>query len=187
DLATGIIDVLDQLDIADSKAVFEAIRLSNPGGLGDAPQQDVRSEPTLPLKAITALAKERDLIAKQYACNFCDVFEIDLPALDHGLSETEGLEPAIVLCHLCLLAALPDTLMLRKRGLAVAQEASLLAAGVLAQGWPDTPKGRRAFTDFDAWFRADGHARNPGSTADLVTASLFAALRDGMIQFPVQF
>src|SRR5262249_53749699 len=38
DLATGIIDVLDQLDIADSKAVFEAIRLSNPGGLGDAPQ-----------------------------------------------------------------------------------------------------------------------------------------------------
>jgi triphosphoribosyl-dephospho-CoA synthase len=187
DLATGIVDVLDRLDLADSRAVFEAIRLSRPGGLGDAPQQDVRSEPTWPLKAIMALAKDRDLIAKQYAWNFCDVFEIGLPALEHGLSETGKLEPAVILCHLRLLAALPDTLIQRKRGLAVAQEASRMAAGVLAQGWPATPQGRQAFADFDAWLRADGHARNPGSTADLVAACLFAALRDDMIQFPVAF
>jgi len=187
DLATGIIDVLDQLDVTDSRAVFEAICLSQPGGLGDAPEQDVRKEPTLPLKAIMALAKDRDLIAKQYAGNFCDVFEIGLPALEHGLSETEKLETAIVNCHLCLLAALPDTLIQRKRGLAVAQDASLMAAGVLLQGWPVTVQGQKALADLDAWLRADGHARNPGSTADLVAACLFAALRDGMIQFPVQF
>jgi triphosphoribosyl-dephospho-CoA synthase len=186
-LAAGIADVLDRLDIADSRAVFEAIRLGRPAGLGDAPQQDVRTEPTLPLRAIMALAKERDLIAKQYACNFCDVFEIGLPALRQGLREQESLEQAIILCHLRLLAALPDTLIQRKRGLAVAQEASRQAAAVLGQGWPATVQGRMALADFDAWLRGDGHARNPGSTADLVAACLFAALRDGIIQFPVLF
>ena len=44
-----------------------------------------------------------------------------------------------------------------------------------------------AIADFDAWLRADGHRRNPGTTADLVTASLFAALRDGMIAVPFRF
>ena len=186
-LATGVAAVLDSLDLADSKAVFEAIRLSQPGGLGEAPEQDVYGEPTLPFKEIMALAKDRDLIAKQYACNFCDVFEVGLPALEHGLSETEKLEPAIVNCHLCLLATLPDTLLVRKCGLALAQEAGLLAAGVLAEGWPHSLQGQKALADFDAWLRADGHARNPGSTADLVAACLFAALRDGIIQFPCDF
>ena len=31
---------------------------------------------------------------------------------------------------------------------------------------------------FDRWLRADGHRRNPGTTADLVAATLFAAQRD---------
>jgi triphosphoribosyl-dephospho-CoA synthase len=186
-LATGVADVLDSLDLADSKAIFEAIRLGRPGSLGNVPQQDVNSEPTLPLKAIMALAKDRDLIAKQYASNYGDVYEVGLPALEHGLSETGKLELAIINCHLCLLAALPDTLIARKRSRALAQEASLRATGVLAQGWPDAPQGRKALADFDAWLRADGHARNPGSTADLVAACLFAALRDGIIQFPFDF
>ena len=186
-LAKGVADVLDRLDLADSKSVFEAIRLSQPGGLGEAPEQNVRGEPTMPLKEIMALAKDRDLIAKQYAGSYCDVFEVGLPALEHSLSETGKLEPAIINCHLCLLAALPDTLIARKRGFAVAREASLRAASVLAQSWPEAPQGRQAFADFDAWLRADGHGRNPGSTADLVAACLFAALRDGIIQFPFDF
>ena len=38
---------------------------------------------------------------------------------------------------------------------------------------------------FDAWLRADGHARNPGATADLMAAALFAALREGTIALPL--
>jgi len=38
----------------------------------------------------------------------------------------------------------------------------------------------------DAWLRELGNARNPGTTADLVTACLFVALRDGTIKVPLQ-
>ena len=34
---------------------------------------------------------------------------------------------------------------------------------------------------FDAWLRADGHRRNPGTTADLIAATLFAGFRDGVL------
>ena len=42
----------------------------------------------------------------------------------------------------------------------------------------------REFREFDAWLRADGHRRNPGTTADLIAASLFAAFRDGILPMP---
>ena len=186
-LVPAIAEVLNGLDIADSQFVFEAIRLAKPAGLGEAAEQDVRSEPTLPLKAIMALAQDRDLIAKQYACDYRDVFEIGVPALKRGMNDLGSLESAIIFCHLHLLAALPDTLIQRKRGLAVAQQASRMARQILAQGWPRSLKAQQAFADFDTWLRADGHARNPGSTADLVAACLFVALRDGIIQMPAVF
>ena len=46
--------------------------------------------------------------------------------------------------------------------------------------------GREAIDEFDTWLRADGHRRNPGTTADLVAASLFVALREGIITMPPQ-
>ena len=46
------------------------------------------------------------------------------------------------------------------------------------------PAGWTALRDLDAWLRAEGHARNPGSTADLVTACLFVALREGVLTLP---
>jgi triphosphoribosyl-dephospho-CoA synthase len=76
---------------------------------------------------------------------------------------------------LVTLANRPDSLIARKRGEAVAVEASRRAAEVLAGG---------EIAGFDAWLRGDGHARNPGATADLVAAALFVALLDGTIQLP---
>src|SRR5579872_5365243 len=46
ELRPGVRRVLAALDVEDSRRVFEAIRLAVPGGLGDAPQQDVRADPT---------------------------------------------------------------------------------------------------------------------------------------------
>ena len=73
----------------------------------------------------------------------------------------------------------------RKRGADEAREASRRAAEVLALGWPDAPAGVSLLGDFDLWLRSEGHSRNPGATADLVTAALFAALRDGTIPLPM--
>ena len=175
DLRAGLDAVLAQLTIDDSLSVFEAIRLANPGGLGEVPEQDVRGKPTQPLRQIMALAADRDLIARQYANGFREVFEIGVPQLAGPF-----LEAAIIRCHLHLLSTCNDTHVARRCGPAEAVELSRRAAEALLAG-PE------ALAEFDSWLRADGNRRNPGASADLVAASLFVALREGKIAIPVQF
>ena len=55
------------------------------------------------------------------------------------------------------------------------------AREVLAAGGVRTAAGRRALRSFDASLRAPGNALNPGTTADLVTATLFVALVERML------
>jgi triphosphoribosyl-dephospho-CoA synthase len=185
ELRSDVLNVLDLLSVEDSRLVYQAIRLANPGGFERASEQDIRDEPTLPLKQIMSLAAQRDLVARQYADGFRTVFECGLPALCHALRKTGYLEQAIILCHLHLLAEHPDSLIARKCGSEVAKEASLRARKVLNTSWPTC--GDEPLDEFDAWLRADGHRRNPGTTADLVTACLFVALREGAIRWPAVF
>jgi triphosphoribosyl-dephospho-CoA synthase len=182
---TGVAAVLDRLDLDDSRLVYRAIRLANPGGLGHVAEQDVAGEPTHPLRQIMALAADRDLVARQYADGFHAVLVEGVPALCRGLEHTGDLERAIILCQLQLLAGHPDSLIARKCGPTVAEEASRRASALLEQGWPRC--GDAPLEAFDTWLTADGHRRNPGTTADLVTACLFAAFREGQIGWPVPF
>lgn len=179
-LRSGIGEVLSRLTVDDARAVYEAIRLAVPGGLGRMAEQDVADEPTEDLLAVMRRAAERDLVARQYANNF---EQVDWAAsLLHG-SVTAHLdwEQAIIFCHLELMANYPDTLIVRKCGPADADVAARRAAAILAAEWPATPESHRLVSEFDAWLRAAGNQRNPGTTADLVTASLYVALRDGTI------
>jgi triphosphoribosyl-dephospho-CoA synthase len=41
-----------------------------------------------------------------------------------------------------------------------------------------------AVGELDFWLRSDGHRRNPGTTADLIAASLFAGIHNGIITAP---
>ncbi|GAC1340080.1 MAG: triphosphoribosyl-dephospho-CoA synthase [Isosphaeraceae bacterium] len=180
DLREGVSAVLESATIEDSRDLFRAIRLARPGGLGRASAQDVNDEPTLSLRAIMSLARDRDLVARQLADGYPDVFEVVLPALREALEQGRSLERAIVFSYLTQLARTPDTLIARKRGIEIAREASQKAAEVLSR--PD--RFDSALEEFDAWLRLDGHARNPGTTADLIAAALFVALRDGTIELP---
>jgi hypothetical protein len=45
-------------------------------------------------------------------------------------------------------------------------------------------EGRMRIREFDRWLRAKGSLRNPGTTADLVTAGVFAVLRDQRALMP---
>jgi RimK family alpha-L-glutamate ligase len=178
DLRVGVREVLTSTTVHDAACVYEAIRLAAPGGLGTAKEQDVRDVPTLRLRDVMALATDRDLIARQYASNFEEVFDFGVPTLLDGFRRFGRVEPAIQHCQLVWLADYPDSLIVRKRGRDVAAEASRRAHAVLESGSIATSAGRAAFDDFDHWLRADGHARNPGTTADLVAACLFVALRE---------
>jgi triphosphoribosyl-dephospho-CoA synthase len=131
-----------------------------------------------------ALAADRDLIARQYADGFAEVFDEGAPAIAAALERTGSLEAAIILGHLQLMARHPDSLIARKRGPAEAAEAGERARRVLAAGWPGGPAAAAALAELDAWLRAEGHRRNPGTTADLVAASLFVLLRTHRITLP---
>ena len=185
DLRGGVGSVIEATTVEDATLAYRAIRLASPGGLGEVDDQDVAGEPTLTLRDAMALAAGRDLVARQYASGFADVFDRVLPRLRASIEGGRPLETAIVDAYLDFLSGHPDTLIARKRGPATALEASRLASSVLELGWPDSPEGIEALGAFDAWLRADGHARNPGATADLTTAALFAALGDGTIGLPI--
>lgn len=186
DLRLGVGRVLARLDVEDARLAYEAIRLAAPGGLGRVGEQDVAVEPTLGLREAMGLAAERDLVARQYGNDFAEVFGDGVPALCAALKATGSLEGGIIACHLSLMARHLDTLILRKRGQAEASEARDRAARVLARGWPVTRDGWTALAEFDGWLRAEGHGRNPGTTADLVAACLFILLREHTITLPPQ-
>ena len=95
-----------------------------------------------------------------------------------AVTSVDNGEAAIIELQLRLLAAHPDTLIVRKCGPNIAAEASRKAQGVLDVGGPLTAPGSQLLKDFDRWLREDGHRRNPGTTADLITACLFADMRD---------
>lgn len=172
----SLADVLRSTTVADAQAVYEAIRLANPGSLGRADAQDVREEPTVSLTDAMRLAADHDGVARQYANEFADVFAAVSVLEAHLHNSAASLEVAIIQTFLHVLGNAPDTLIARKCGAALAAEASNRAARVVSAA-------DRA--DFDAWLRADGNRRNPGTTADLVTACLFVALRQGIIQLPL--
>lgn len=187
DLRDALATVLQNLTRDDAQAVYQAIRLARPGGLGTVQNHDVSGDPTGTLTEVMALAAERDLIARQYANGFHEVFQEVVPALRRACEDGQGLEQAIIGTQLRLLARHPDSLIARKRGSAEAEETSRRAQAVLELGWPEATAARQALEELDAWLRAEGNARNPGTTADLVTAGLFVALFRGIIQLPLRW
>lgn len=182
DLRRRAPEVLSQLTLEDAAEVFRTIREINPGGLGDAPEQDVRSEPTVTLLEAMKLAADRDLIARQYANGYADVFDLGVPAFVDGYAKYGCVEAAVIACQFAWMAAFPDSLIARKRGLAVAEDVQRRVQHVLSLGGLDTPEGRRAGVELDSHLRSDGNKLNPGTTADLVAACLFVALRENKVQ-----
>jgi triphosphoribosyl-dephospho-CoA synthase len=187
DIRADLPTVLDDLNVSDAEQVYAAIRLANPGGLGRVPSQDVAEAPTKTLREVMQLAADRDLIARQYAYGFREVFDDGVPAIRRGLETTGSLEAAILNCQLHLMAQHPDSLIRRKRGEEEAAESAERAKEVLAADWPQTGKSWSLFHGLDNWLRAIGNQRNPGTTADLITATLFVCLEEAHIQLPVRF
>jgi triphosphoribosyl-dephospho-CoA synthase len=164
--------VLAALDLADAAAAFAAIASAQPGGLGDAVEHDVREPARVTLREAMAAAADRDSIASEYASGYSIVFEFGLPLLTDALSHGASTLQAVVSLHVGLLATYPDTLIARKAGAA--------AAGAVSQAAQAVRDGSRTREQLDADLRRDGRRLNPGTTADLVAATLLAAQLTGV-------
>ena len=93
-------------------------------------------------------------------------------------------EAVIVKLHLRIMAHSPDSLIVRKCGLAVGEQVRCRAAELVDLDWPHVQASWTRFDELDRWLRSDGHRLNPGTSADLVAAVLFAAIPCGTIPFP---
>src|SRR3989442_6169600 len=63
-----------------------------------------------------ALARDRDAVAREYATDFEKTFEIGAPGLHRALSDRLAWRDAVVEVYLRLLAAAPDSHIVRKLG-----------------------------------------------------------------------
>jgi triphosphoribosyl-dephospho-CoA synthase len=193
--AGALAGVMHRLDADDAAAVFRAIARARPGGLGRAPEQDVHAPPSLGLREAMGLAAGRDRIALQYRDAGVELFSVGLAALA-GLPGHVGqalrqppqqaadaaadaaaeaaAEAAVQALYLAWLASAPDSHIVRKHGLALAQTVmqqarpwrERVATGLLPSQQPE----------WTAWDdRLKAQAINPGTSADLTVASLMLA------------
>ncbi len=186
-LEPGVARVLASLTADDARDVYAAIVEARPGGLGEAAEHDIRSAPPADLIAAMRAAAERDLVARQYANGFVEVLREVVPALHDGVAAGWPLWQTIVQTQLRIMERHPDSLIARKCGTEVAAASAAHAGVVLRTGPPESEEYQDALADLDFWLRSDGHRRNPGTTADLIAAGLFVALREGIIKMPFRW
>lgn len=178
-LRASVREVLDTTTIDDAREVYAAIRLASPGGLGQAGSQDVTGDPDVTLLEAMRLAAHRDSVAREYATAFDATFGAWAPTLEQRRRDGLSWDDAIVETFLTILAANPDTHIARRAGIGVAQEVTALAQRTLGAGGVRSTAGKLAIERMDSELRDARNLRNPGTTADLVTAAIFIVLLGG--------
>lgn len=165
--------LLTETTLDDARQVSQAIVLANPAGLGEADAHDVREVPQVNLLELMSSAQHKDRIAWQYANQFADI-EFGVEVYISALSQWQNAAWATTALYLALLARYPDTHIVRKYGITLAEsirtEAQDIEKKFRAAENPKTVQ--RALMDWDASLKARGI--NPGTSADLTVASLLA-------------
>jgi triphosphoribosyl-dephospho-CoA synthase len=174
-LRPALAKALDRLDREDAADVFSAIAAANPGGLGRAPRHDVNAPALVTLREAMAEAAERDRIARQYVTTYEDIFSLGLPALATARRRQSDARWSTLAVYLAFLAEIPDTHIARKFDAAAADAVRREAAN-----WRDAfaaTHDPQAIADgllsWDASLKSRGI--NPGTSADLTVATLFAS------------
>jgi len=174
-LQAAVRPILRCLTVEDARRAYEAINLANPAGMGTAERHDL-SEVKVEITLLQAMeeARDRDSLAGEYVSDYNITFGIGLPALRRTLAQGVNLSEAIVQTFLYILSEVPDTLIGRKKGITAAQDVSKQANRILKNGGIFGAK--REIQEFDSVLRDEKHSLNPGTTADLIAAVLFAYL-----------
>jgi triphosphoribosyl-dephospho-CoA synthase len=172
DLRASLAAVLRGLDREDAVLTFRAIVRASPAGLGRAERHDVFAPANVSLREAMAEAADRDRIAQQYVSDFADIFELGEPLL--AATALRDRRWATLAVYLGFLASFPDSHIVRKHGPAVAEEVRRDAVALQAQ-----VQATHSLDDilptvlaWDAKLKQAGI--NPGTSADLTVATLFA-------------
>jgi triphosphoribosyl-dephospho-CoA synthase len=171
----------------DAVAVYEAVKIAKPSGLGKAPDLDVNDsnslkrivEERISLYQVFKIASAYDMVCSEWVNNYPVTFDFAYPRLMKNLKEDGDLNMAVIHTFLEVLAKYPDTFIARKVGLKRACEVSAIAEEALKSGGLKTSIGRERLREFDAMLRRESNLLNPGTTADIIAAALALAVLDG--------
>ncbi|PHQ32785.1 triphosphoribosyl-dephospho-CoA synthase [Rhodopirellula bahusiensis] len=174
-------NVLSTLSDEQSHRIGRAISKASAGGMdgdyqpGDPSLDVLASSESFDVMAGMRDAKDRDLIAAEYAGGFESFFAEVVPAVEASVGETGDLLSGIALAHLRLLADRGDSLIARKNGRDTEQEIRDRAKQCLNAFASNGDFG--SIAEFDAHLRSEGHLFNPGTTADFIAAAVYVCLR----------
>jgi len=168
--------VLSSLTMEDSQAVFDAIALASPGGLGQRTDHDVRRPATITLIQAMQIAAPDDYVARQYATGFDDILGFGLRRVRYANRRWPQCPWAQALwTYLGFLARKPDSHVRRKYG-----QAGVSTAMALGKKLERAMRG----ADQPAYLLPDLLAAddflksrniNPGTSADMTVGSLLGA------------
>jgi triphosphoribosyl-dephospho-CoA synthase len=171
----------------DAVELYEAVRNANPSGLGRVSDLDVNSPDSInkilnekiSLYQIFKIASTYDTICSEWVNNYAITFDFSYPYLFEQLQKNDDPSVAIIQTFLKVLAEYPDTFIARKTSFEKAKEVSLRATQILQLGALETPFGRKSLHRFDQELRRESNLLNPGTTADIVAATLSLCVLNG--------
>ena len=166
-------NVLRDLDVDDANLAFRAIVRAAPAGLGHSARHDVCHPAAVTLLQAMSEAADRDLVARQYATDFADIFDFGLPLLEAARASRADAKWATLTTFLGFLSAFPDSHIARKLGAETAHAVQREAAQYqsMLRAAEDPSQLLSAFLAWDSALKRKGI--NPGTSADLTVATLF--------------
>ena len=166
--------------VEDSLNVYDAISIAmpnlNPPKRGpDVKEEDAKKrliEENMTLYHVFKISSEWDNISKEWTEGFKISFE-GYELLKNYYLEERDINWAITKTYIHLLSKYPDTLIARKNNLEISKEVSKIAMEIRNNGYK-----KEDIEKFDSYLSKDGNRLNPGTTADIVAASLMIFLLD---------
>jgi len=173
-LRNALHQVLQDLNVDDADLAFGSIVRAAPAGLGHSAQHDVFNPATVGLLQAMSEAANRDMVARQYATDFADIFDRGLPLFESVSRRRGEAKWATLATFLGFLSAFPDSHIARKFGAETARcvQGTALNFARMLQAAEQADQLLPALLTWDSALKAK--AVNPGTSADLTVATLFA-------------
>lgn len=189
DFSTTLIKIISDATVEDTINLYDAIRTSNPGGLGKIDKYDLNDDNSfkeiradnVTLKQIFNISAEYDLIGLEYTTGYKIILTEGLPYFFLIFKQTNDINIATVNTFLKILSGHPDTLIIRKSGLDKAIMVSERATEVVEHGGISKKKGLKLAQKLDKLLQKKDGLLNPGTTADITAGIILCALLFGLI------
>jgi triphosphoribosyl-dephospho-CoA synthase len=158
----------------DAFYAFKAIIRAGPAGLATATRIDVRDDANVTLLEAMREAAHRDKIAYQYAFDFSDIFDAGVESLRATQGKCWRAPWPAANAYLAFLARYPDSHIARKNGreAAIRVQAEAIEVRKRFMNTANPEERLQDLLTFDKRLKTLG--LNPGTSADLTVASVFA-------------